>query len=145
MNRGRNLILETDGACRGNPGLAGAGIIIKDAQGRVLETLGNFLGVTTNNQAEYKALIAGLEAVKRYEPQSLRVHSDSELMVKQMNGQYQVRNPSILPLYLEAMEIAESLPRVDFEHVRRDKNYQADRVANLAIDSRGRRVALDEE
>lgn len=145
MNRNRKLILQTDGASRGNPGMAGAGIIIADENGRKIETLGKFLGVTTSNQAEYKALIAGLEATRRYNPTSVAVHSDSELMVKQMNGQYHVRNPSILPLYLKATELAGLLPEVTFQHVPRERNEQADRVANMAIDTRGRRVALDEE
>jgi ribonuclease HI len=143
MARSRNLIIETDGAARGNPGLAGAGIIIKDETGRRLETIGKFLGVTTNNQAEYQALIAGLEAVQRYQPESVTVHSDSELMVRQMSGQYRVRHPEILPLYLRAMELAAALPEVTFRNVPREKNRAADQVANVAIDSRGRRVAAD--
>lgn len=137
------LLLETDGASRGNPGLAGIGVIIKDETGRTIDTIGEFLGVTTNNQAEYRALIKGLEAVERYHPQSVTVRSDSELLVKQMTGSYRVRHPEILPLFAKATELAANIPSVTFEHVRRHHNKGADEVANIAIDSRGRRVALD--
>jgi ribonuclease HI len=132
----KKLIVETDGAARGNPGLAGAGIIIKDEKGRRVETIGKFLGVTTNNQAEYRALIEGLLAVLRHNPESVTVRMDSELVVKQMNGQYRVRHPEILALYLEAVEAAQALPEVHFELVPRERNPGADRVANIAIDSR---------
>jgi ribonuclease HI len=132
----KKLIVETDGAARGNPGLAGAGIIIKDERGRRVETIGKFLGVTTNNQAEYRALIEGLLAVLRHNPESVTVRMDSELVVKQMNGQYRVRHPEILALYLEAVEAAQALPEVHFELVPRESNPGADRVANIAIDSR---------
>lgn len=143
MARSHRLILETDGAARGNPGLAGVGVIIKDEQGRKLETIGKFLGVTTNNQAEYQALIEGLQAVARHQPECVTVRMDSELVVKQMNGQYRVRHPELLPLYVRAVELATALPNVTFHYVPREQNSGADRVANVAIDSRGRRVALD--
>lgn len=141
MTTTRNLIMETDGAARGNPGMAGAGIIIKDEHGRTLDTIGRFLGVTTNNQAEYQALIIGLEAIKRFHPAGVTVRSDSELMVKQMNGQYRVRHPEIIPLYSRAVELMAELPSVTFQHVSRERNRGADGVANVAIDTRGRRVA----
>lgn len=136
MSDHRTLIVETDGASRGNPGLAGAGIIIKDAHGHQLETFGKFLGVTTNNQAEYQALIEGLEAVARHQPDSVIVRMDSELLVRQMNGEYKVRNPGLIPLYLKALELVEGLPSVTFQHVPRERNPGADSLANLAIDSR---------
>lgn len=144
MPRAKRLIVETDGAARGNPGLAGAGIIIRDDHGREIERIGRFLGVSTNNQAEYQALIIGLEAVARHSPEAVTVRMDSELAVRQMNGQYKVRNPGIVPLYLKAAELAATLPNIQFEHVPREKNPGADLVANVAIDSRGRRTALDE-
>jgi ribonuclease HI len=143
MSKAKRLLVETDGAARGNPGLAGAGVIIKDETGKTLETIGRFLGVSTNNQAEYQALIAGLEAVQRYQPESVTVRSDSEFMVKQINGQYRVRHPEIIPLYQQAIELATSFPDFTIVHVPREQNPGADRVANVAIDSRGRRVAMD--
>jgi ribonuclease HI/S-formylglutathione hydrolase FrmB len=132
----RRLILETDGASRGNPGLAGAGIVIKDAKGAKVETIHKFLGVTTNNQAEYRALIEGLRAAARHKPDELVVRMDSELLVKQMNGEYRVKHPELLPLYLEAAEAAAQLPQVKFEQVPRGKNATADKLSNLAIDTR---------
>jgi ribonuclease HI len=132
----RRLIVETDGASRGNPGLAGAGIIIKDEREQQLESIHTFLGVTTNNQAEYKALIEGLQAVSRHRPDAVTVRMDSELVVKQMTGQYRVRHPEILALYTEAVEIASGFSEVTFVHVARERNPGADRLANLAIDSR---------
>ncbi len=143
MSTGRRLLVETDGASRGNPGFAGVGVIIKDETGKTLETIGKFLGISTNNQAEYQALITALEAVQRYAPEAVTVHSDSELMVKQINGQYRVRHPEIIPLFQQAIELATALPSFTIIHVPREKNPGADRVANVAIDSRGRRVALD--
>ena len=136
MHRSHKLIVETDGAARGNPGLAGAGVIIKDEHGRRIETIGKYLGVTTNNQAEYRALIEGLRAVARHQPESVTVRMDSELVVKQMNGQYRVRHPELLPLYVEAVEAAAALPDVTFVHIPREQNPGADQVANMAIDSR---------
>lgn len=132
----RKLIVETDGASRGNPGLAGAGIIIKDEKGREVESIHSFLGVTTNNQAEYRALIEGLRAVSRHRPGEVEVRMDSELVVKQMNGQYRVRHPEILPLFTEAVEIASAFPSITFRYIPREQNPGADRLANLAIDSR---------
>jgi ribonuclease HI len=143
MAHPHKLIVETDGAARGNPGLAGAGVIVKDEHGRRLETIGKFLGVTTNNQAEYRALIEGLQAAARHQPECVTVRMDSELVVRQMNGQYRVRHPELLPLYAQAVELAMALPNVTFQYVPRDQNFGADQVANVAIDSRGRRVALD--
>lgn len=136
MSTPRKITIETDGASRGNPGLAGAGIIIKDEHGRRIETIQKFLGVTTNNQAEYRALIEGLRAAKRHEPDEVTVQMDSELVVKQMTGKYRVRHPEMLPLYLEAMELVSQFSSVDFVHVLREKNPGADQVANMAIDSR---------
>lgn len=136
MTSPRRLIVETDGASRGNPGLAGAGVIIKDEQGHRIESLTEFLGVATNNQAEYRALIAGLQAVARHNPESVTVRMDSELVVRQMSGQYRVRHPEILPLYSRAMELVSALPAVTFVHIPRERNPGADKLANMAVDSR---------
>jgi ribonuclease HI len=136
MQLPRRLIIETDGAARGNPGLAGAGVIIKDDRGHRVESIKEFLGVLTNNQAEYRALIAGLEAAARYQPETVTVRMDSELVVKQMNGQYKVRHPEIVPLFLRATEAASALGTVTFVHVPRERNPGADQLANMAIDSR---------
>jgi ribonuclease HI len=143
MTQSRRLIVETDGASRGNPGLAGAGIIIKDERGRRVESIKRFLGVATNNQAEYQGLIAGLEAVARYEPEATTVRMDSELVIKQMNGQYRVRSPELMQLYVTAQALASQLPNITFVYIPREKNPGADRLANVAIDTRGLRVGGD--
>ena len=111
-------------------------VVIADDHGRRIETIQEFLGVTTNNQAEYRALILGLRAAARHHPESVTVTMDSELVVKQMTGQYRVKHPEIVPLYQEAVEAASQLPEVTFRHVERARNAEADRLANLAIEGR---------
>lgn len=134
MSGGERLILRTDGASRGNPGHAAAGVVIERADGSVRATGKRYLGVMTNNQAEYRALIFGLTAVARYAPASVRVYLDSELVVRQMTGQYRVRDEALRPLYDEARQLAAALPAVSFIHVPRGKNAQADKLANKALD-----------
>jgi ribonuclease HI len=143
MSRPKRFILETDGASRGNPGLAGAAVIIKDEDGHEVDRIGKFLGRATNNQAEYQALIEGLQAVQRFQPEAVTVRMDSELVVRQMKGEYRVKAPDLIPLYSQAIELAVNLPSITFVHVPREKNAGADRLANVAIDSRGRRVATE--
>ena len=136
MDERRMLILRTDGAARGNPGPAAAGVVIERADGTTVAEGKRALGELTNNQAEYRALILGLRAVARYAPAAVRVCLDSELVVKQMTGQYRVKHPEIVPLYQEAVEAASQLPEVTFRHVERARNAEADRLANLAIEGR---------
>jgi ribonuclease HI len=130
------IVLFTDGASRGNPGLAGAGILITDPEGNTLVERSVFLGETTNNVAEYQALVIGLEEALKLSPKRIIVRMDSELIVKQINGEYRVRNPGLLPHYRRASEILSKLEEVQVCHVRRECNRQADRLANLAIDHR---------
>ena len=134
MSGGERLILRTDGASRGNPGHAAAGVVIERTDGSVRATGKRYLGVMTNNQAEYRALILGLTAVARYAPASVRVYLDSELVVRQMTGQYRVRDEALRPLYDEARRLAAALPAISFIHVPRGKNAQADKLANKALD-----------
>ena len=123
-----------DGGSRGNPGPAGFGVYIQDATGAVLAELSQYLGTRTNNFAEYSALLAALEfAISQGHP-SLRVVSDSELMVKQIKGQYRVNSPELRPLYEEARRRIPQLKRFQIQHVLRDKNRHADRLANVAMD-----------
>lgn len=121
-------------------------MVIRDDRGKRIDALHKFLGVTTNNQAEYRALIEGLRSVARHNPDVVTVRMDSELVVKQMNGQYRVRSPELLPLYVEALEAVSNLPHVTFEYIPRERNPGADQLANIAIDSRmvrGRGTSLD--
>ena len=132
------LTLRTDGASRGNPGHAAAGVVIQREDGMLVARERQYLGVLTNNQAEYRALILGLQVVGRYTPASVSVYMDSELVVKQMNGLYRVRDATLQPLYEQARTLAAALPRVTFAHVRRGHNALADALANEALDAHAR-------
>ena len=135
---GQRLILHTDGGSRGNPGPAGAGVVIESAAGKPLAQGRKFLGQMTNNQAEYHALILGLQAVARYQPASVQVFLDSELVVHQMNGRYRVKDAGLLPLFQQAKQLAAALPNAQFAHVPRRQNQRADTLANEAMDAGGR-------
>ncbi len=124
----------TDGGSRGNPGPAGYGVRIEDGAGKLVEELYEFLGTATNNVAEYRGLLAALRWARDHDLTSLRVRSDSELLVKQMKGVYRVKNPGLQPLHQEAQQLARQIGRVVFEHVRREQNSEADRLANKAMD-----------
>jgi ribonuclease HI len=128
------IVAYCDGGSRGNPGPAGFGVYIQDSTGKVLAELSQYLGTHTNNFAEYSALLAALEFAITHGHKSLRVISDSELMVKQMKGQYRVNSPELRPLYEEARRRVPQLDHFQIQHVLREKNRHADRLANLAMD-----------
>jgi ribonuclease HI len=128
------IVAYCDGGSRGNPGPAGFGVYIQDAAGVVLAELSQYLGTHTNNFAEYSALLAALEFAIAKGHKSLRVVSDSELMVKQIKGQYRVNSPELRPLYEEARRRIPQLEHFQIQHVLREKNRHADRLANLAMD-----------
>jgi ribonuclease HI len=129
--------LWTDGGSRGNPGPAAYAFVLEAEDGTVLDARGEAIGVATNNVAEYSALVAGLgEAVARGVDE-LEVHSDSELMVKQMRGEYRVKNRDLQALFLDASRLARELGRVTYMHVRREHNELADRLVNEALDAAG--------
>ena len=128
------LTVEFDGGSRGNPGPAAAGVVLRADDGTELVTLGKFIGRATNNVAEYSGLIAGLEEAKSLGATKLIVRGDSELVIKQMKGQYRVKNPGLKPLFEKAKSLAAGFASVKFEHNLRDKNETADRMANLAMD-----------
>lgn len=124
----------TDGGARGNPGPAGYGAHIVDEQGHVLAELKGALGMTTNNVAEYQGLLAALAWAVASGHRHVLVRADSELLVKQMRGEYRVKNEGLQPLHGRAMQLVAQLASVRFEHVRREHNKFADRLANLAMD-----------
>lgn len=126
----------TDGASRGNPGLAGVGAIVKAADGTVIATVSEFIGKTTNNVAEYTALIRGAEAALRAGVTVLEVRADSQLMIEQLKGNYAVKNEGLKPLYLEAKKVLKEFERVVLLHVPRAENKEADELANMGIDAR---------
>src|SRR6202020_3160443 len=128
------IVAYCDGGSRGNPGPAGFGVYIQDSAGSVLAELSKYLGAHTNNFAEYSALLAALEFAITNGHRSLRVVSDSELMVKQMKGQYRVNSPELRPLYEEAKRRIARLDHFQIQHVLREKNRHADRLANVAMD-----------
>ncbi len=123
-----------DGGSRGNPGPAGYGAVIEDAQGRVAARLSRYLGRQTNNYAEYQGLLAVLDWALAHGVSRLRVVSDSELMVKQMQGRYKVKNPGLRPLWEEAQRRAARLDGFEMRHTLRGGNKEADRLANEAMD-----------
>lgn len=131
-----SVVLRTDGGSRGNPGPAGAGFVI-ERDGDILCRGGRFLGDTTNNVAEYEALIWGLENVSAMGFADVVVYADSELLVRQVNGQYRVKNEGLKPLFLRALELLRSFASYRVAHVRREQNAAADAMANEAMDSRG--------
>jgi probable phosphoglycerate mutase len=123
-----------DGGSRGNPGPSGYGAVIEDAGGQVVARLSRFLGVQTNNYAEYSGLLAVLEWAIGNGTKRLRVVSDSELMVKQMKGLYKVKSPGLIPLWQEAKRLAGRLDGFEMRHTLRGGNKEADRLANEAMD-----------
>jgi ribonuclease HI len=131
---GRRLRLRVDGGSRGNPGPGAIGVILEDAGGTILQTLGRTIGVCTNNVAEYRALLAGLEMAHGAGAHELEILADSELLVKQLRGEYRVKNEGLKPLHREALEWLQRFSRVSIRHVPRAENAGADRLVNKALD-----------
>ncbi len=128
------IVAYIDGGARGNPGPAGYGVRVEDERGGLLAELSGFLGTATNNVAEYNGLLAALAYAQQHGHRAVRIKSDSELLVKQMKGLYRVKNAGLQPLYRRACALAGEFDRVSYEHVRREQNKDADRLANLAMD-----------
>ncbi len=128
--------LFTDGAARGNPGPAGAGAVIVSPEGHVVAKVGKFLGDNTNNYAEYMGLILGLRRAKAMGIKELQILADSELLVKQLNGEYQVKAANLKPLHEEARVLLGAFPSVEIRHIPREQNVAADEMSNRAIDER---------
>ena len=132
--------LSTDGGSRGNPGPAAAAYVLETEDGTVLDAHGQTIGVATNNVAEYRALVDGLRKAVELQVDDLEVVSDSELLVKQMRGEYRVKNKALIELSLEAARLARQIPSVRYTAVRREHNELADRLVNEALDSAGERL-----
>ncbi|MHB1286485.1 MAG: ribonuclease HI family protein [Leptospirales bacterium] len=131
------MILYCDGASRGNPGRSALGFVLQEEDGTIFLEEGRVLPVGTNNQAEYLALVAGLEAARKSGIKELLVRADSELMVRQVTGRYKVRNAGLLHHYQKVQDLVKSFSRIRFEHVPRSMNANADRLANEALDRKG--------
>jgi len=128
------LIAHIDGGARGNPGPAGYGVVITDQAGRKVAALNEYLGHQTNNYAEYSGLLAALDYALKHGHKALKVVADSELLVKQIRGEYKVKSPSLLELYQRARKMIGQLEWFSIQHVLRGGNQEADRLANLAMD-----------
>jgi ribonuclease HI len=128
------VIINCDGAARGNPGPAGAGAIVVDEDGAVLAEVAEGLGETTNNVAEYTAVIRGLEEAKRLGAHEVLLRSDSQLLINQLIGRYRVKAPHLQPLYRRVRSLMSGFAKVDLEHVPRERNAAADSLANLGVD-----------
>ncbi len=127
------IVAYTDGGSRGNPGPAAAGYCIKNSAGTQLQAKAFFLGRTTNNVAEYTALVKALEAARQIGAKQLTVFSDSELLVRQINGRYKVKSEQIMPLFQEAAKLLDNFDNWKIQHITRDKNKQADKLVNQAL------------
>jgi ribonuclease HI len=128
------VIVYTDGAARGNPGPAGIGVLVTDRRGRTLEEIAEGIGPATNNVAEYRAVLAGLQAAAERGARSVLVRSDSRLLVEQLSGRFRVKHPRLIKLHEEARGLMKRFEDVAFEHVPREENKEADRLANRGVD-----------
>jgi ribonuclease HI len=128
------LVAFSDGGARGNPGPAGYGVVIQDESGKKVAALSQYLGHQTNNVAEYQGLIGALEYAVEHGPKALKLISDSELLVKQIRGEYKVNNPTLKALHGRARQLIRQLDWFSIQHVLRGKNQEADRLANEAMD-----------
>ncbi len=130
------ITMYTDGGARGNPGPAGTGMVLLDADGKTLWEMGEYIGETTNNQAEYRALITALKKAKELGATEVSCFLDSELLVKQLKQEYRVRNAALAPLFVAAWNLARGFSAARFTHIPREKNKRADALVNAAIDKR---------
>jgi ribonuclease HI len=128
------IVAYIDGGARGNPGPAGYGVRIEASGGDVLAELHGALGIATNNVAEYNGLLAALRWAIDRGARDVHIRADSELLVRQMRGEYKVKHPGLQPLYLQARALASQIGHVTLEHVRREQNKEADRLSNLGMD-----------
>jgi ribonuclease HI len=128
------IVAYIDGGARGNPGPAGYGARIESPDGTLIAELHGGLGIATNNVAEYNGLLAALQWAVDRDEREVQIRADSELLVKQMRGEYKVKHPGLQPLYVRARLLVMQLDRVGFEHVRREFNKEADRLSNLGMD-----------
>jgi ribonuclease HI len=129
--------LYTDGGARGNPGPGAIGVVLKDENGKVIFELSKYIGRCTNNEAEYTALWTGLQVASDRNCTQLEVFVDSELVARQMKGEYKVKNDRLKKMYLRACKLVESFEQVTFTHVNRDNNKKADALVNQALDQNG--------
>jgi ribonuclease HI len=139
------LTLEFDGGSRGNPGPAGIGVVVRAADGTPLVTLGRFIGRATNNVAEYRALITAMQEAKKLGASQIVIRGDSELIIKQMKGEYRVKHPDMRVLFEEAQQLIKQFDQATITHNLRHQNTLADKLANLAMDRKADVLEADDD
>jgi ribonuclease HI len=127
------LIINTDGLSKGNPGTAAIGATIKDERGKMLATISKRIGITTNNVAEYQALIAALQKALKLGGTQVIIRADSELMIRQLNGRYKIKSEGLKPLYIEVTQLLAKFETVSLKHIPREQNSEADKLANDSL------------
>lgn len=131
----KSLVLYADGSSQGNPGPAAIGVVLRDGTGTIVDTFSELIGVATNNQAEYRALIAGLELTLKSGAAHVDVNLDSELVVKQLRGEYRVRNAGLKPLFRRARQLLQRFDSFTIAHLPRQQNYEAHRLARQQLNA----------
>jgi len=131
----KKLTIYTDGGARNNPGPAGIGCVLYDESKKIIKEISEYIGETTNNQAEYKACLRAMEEAKKLGAEELAFFLDSELVVKQLNREYKVKNKELAPLFMKIYNLSQQFKKVTFFHVRREFNKEADALVNEAIDN----------
>ncbi|HYC79401.1 MAG TPA: ribonuclease HI family protein [Candidatus Binatia bacterium] len=136
------LIIHSDGGARGNPGPAAIGVVVSDTNGNELKAIKEYIGEGTNNQAEYKALIKGISEAAAMGAQTITCYLDSELVVKQLNGQYKIKEPGLQVLAMHVIRSKNKFQSIEFKHVRREHNKRADQLVNEALDEESNRLEV---
>ena len=129
----KGLSIYIDGAAKGNPGPAGIGVVLRDADNVLVKNINRFIGIATNNVAEYTALIAGMEEARKLKFKEITINTDSELLAKQLGGEYKVKSPALKDLYSKVSRLLDDFGYVSINNIPREKNKDADRLANKAI------------
>lgn len=132
--KNEKLIIYADGGARGNPGPAGVGAVLYDEQNNRVAEVSEYLGEATNNQAEYNAVIAGLKKAKQLGAKEVRLYLDSELVCQQLNQKFKIKNKNLALLFVKIWNLSIGFKKVTYQHIRRELNKEADRLANLAMD-----------
>ena len=146
MEKNQKIITYTDGGSRGNPGEAALGVVICDENGNIIKSYGERLGIKTNNEAEYAAIVSALKKIKalfgkeKTKKMKVEMRMDSELAMKQLTGQYKIENERIIPLFVAVWNLKIDFANVTFSHVPREKNKEADKMVNEALDNEPRRL-----
>jgi ribonuclease HI len=131
----QKFYVHTDGGARGNPGPGAIGVAVKDKNGKIVKEVGKFIGRSTNNEAEYKAVIEGLKTCQILKADELEFYIDSLLVASQLNGKYKVKNPRMKNLFNEAKKLEQNFKKVVYTHVPREENFLADNLVNEVLDS----------